>query len=181
MIISNKLINAKNLFDLLSERKSQIVKDIRRYLHADSSTQVELKLSRSLDNNLTVAYRVTHPDYQSITSLLLDTNEKSDSDIITYFSNSVQFRHMKITAVTLDDLYKYNCIDEANALYVATYIDRSDAHFPELHLLAACTSRKELRSTLAKAKQMNKETTKDLQIDVLKRNTVEDRYLESLD
>lgn len=70
MIISNKLINAKNLFDLLSERKSQLVKDIRRYLHADSSTQVELKLSRSLDNNLTVAYRVTHPDYQSITSLL---------------------------------------------------------------------------------------------------------------
>lgn len=181
MIISNKLINAKNLFDLLSERKSQLVKDIRRYLHADSSTQVELKLSRSLDNNLTVAYRVTHPDYQSITSLLLDTSEKSDSDIITYFSNSVRFRHMKITAITLDDLYKYNCIDEANALYVATYIDRSDAHFLELHLLTACTSRKELRSTLAKAKQMNKEITKDLQIDVLKRNTVEDRYLESLD
>lgn len=181
MIISNKLINANNLFNLLTERKSQLVKDLRRYLHADSSTQVELKLSRSFDGNLTVAYRVSLPDSQSITSLLLDTNEKSDSDIIAYFSNSVQFRHMKITAVTLDDLYKYNCIDEANALYVATYIDRSDAHFPELRLLAACTSRKELRSTISRAKQMNKELTKDLQIDVVKRNAVEDRFLESLD
>lgn len=181
MIISNNLINAKNLFDLLSERKSQLVKNIRKYLHVDSSTQVELKLSRSLDNNLTVAYRVTHPDYQSINSLLLDTSDKSNSDIIAYFSNSVQFKHMKITAISLDDLYNYNCIDEAHALYIATYVDRSHPHFPELNLLAACTSRKELKSTLSKAKQINKEITKDLQIDVVKRNIVENRYLESLE
>lgn len=181
MIISNKLIDAKNLFDLLSERKSQLVKDIRRYLHADSSVQVELKLSRTFDGNLIVAYRVTGLDEQSITSLLLDTSDKSNSDIIAYHSNSVQFKHMKITAITFDDLYNYNCIDEANALYIATYVDRSHPHFPELHLLAACTSRKELRSILSKAKQMNKEITKDLSIDVVKRNTVENRYLESLE
>ena len=181
MIISNKLINAKNLFDLLSERKSQLIKDIRKSLHVDSSTPIDLKLSISDDHGLIVAYRFTYDDDQTINSLLLDTSYKSHSDIITYFSNSVQFRHMKITAVTLNDLYKYNCIDEANALYIATYVDRSHPHFPELILLAACTSRKELRSTLAKAKQMNKEITKDLQIDVVKRNTVENRYLESLD
>lgn len=180
MIISNKLINAKNLFDLLSERKSQLVKDIKRYLHADSSVQIDLKISIS-NGNLIVAYRVTGLDEQSITSLLLDTSDKSNSDIIAYHSNSVQFKHMKITAITFDDLYNYNCIDEANALYIATYVDRSHPHFPELNLLAACTSRKELRSILSKAKQMNKEITKDLSIDVVKRNTVENRYLESLE